>query len=95
MPHTVSNLKHWAATDNIVETPTLQLSFLCPYTKQHTDLVNSRLTATAKYSPSLLLCLLPQTNKTAPDKRNYILEATPISSANQPMAEQADQQWPV
>jgi len=28
----------------------------------------------------------------APDKRNYLLEAMPISSANQPMAEQADQQ---
>ena len=46
-------------------------------------------------SHSLLLCLLPQTNETSPDKRNYLLEATPISSANQPMAEQADQQWPV
>ena len=43
-------------------------------------------------SHSLLLCLLPQTKKMAHDKRNYLLEATPISSANQPMAEQADQQ---
>jgi len=43
-------------------------------------------------SHSRLLSLLPQTKKTAPDKRNYLLEATPISSANQPMAEQADQQ---
>jgi len=46
-------------------------------------------------SYSLLLCLLPQTKKMAPDKRNYLLEATPISSSNQPMAEQVDQQWPV
>ena len=46
-------------------------------------------------SHSLLPCLLPQTNKTAPDKQNYRLEAKPISSANQPMAEQVDQQWPV
>jgi hypothetical protein len=43
-------------------------------------------------SHSLLLCLLPQTKKMAPDKRKYLLEATPISSANQPMAEEADQQ---
>jgi hypothetical protein len=28
----------------------------------------------------------------APDKQNYLLETTPIGSANQPMAEQADQQ---
>jgi hypothetical protein len=33
-----------------VETPTLQLSFLCPYTKQQTDLVNSSLTTTANHS---------------------------------------------
>jgi len=44
---------------------------------------------------SLLLCLLSQTKKTTPDKKNYLLETTPISSANQPMTEQADQQWPV
>jgi len=73
-----------------VETPTLQLSFLCPYTKQYTDLVNSSVTTTANHS--LLLRLLPQTQKMAPDKQNYHLETTPISSANQPMAEQADQQ---
>ena len=33
-------------------------------------------------SHSLLLCLLPQTKKMAPDKQNYLLEAMPISSAN-------------
>jgi hypothetical protein len=32
------------------------------------------------------------TKKTAPDKQNYLLETTTISPANQPMAEQADQQ---
>jgi len=46
-------------------------------------------------SYSLLLCLLLQTKETTPDKRNYLLEATPISSAKQSMAEQADQQWHV
>jgi hypothetical protein len=71
---------------------TSQLSFLCPYTSQHIDLVNSSLTTTANHSLTSPFSLLPQTKKTAPDKRNYLLEATPISSANQPMAEQADQQ---
>jgi hypothetical protein len=33
-----------------VETPTLQLSFLCPYTNQVTDLVNSSVTTTANHS---------------------------------------------
>ena len=33
-----------------VETPTSQLPFLCPYTSQHTDLVNSSLTTTANHS---------------------------------------------
>ena len=33
-----------------METPTLQLSFLCPYTKQCTDLVNSSVTTTANHS---------------------------------------------
>jgi len=28
----------------------------------------------------------------APGNQNYLLEAMPISSANQPMAQQADQQ---
>ena len=75
---------------------TSQLPFLCPYTNQRTDLVNSSLTHTANHSLTPpLLCLLLRTKKTAPDKRNYLLEATPISPANQPMAEQADQQWPV
>jgi len=50
MPHTISNLKHWTATDDFVETPKLQISFLCPYTKHQTDLGNSSLTATANHS---------------------------------------------
>jgi hypothetical protein len=33
-----------------VEAPTLQLSFLCLYTNQHTDLVSSSLTTTANHS---------------------------------------------
>ena len=58
----------------------------------HTDLVNSNLTTTANHSHSLLLCLLPLTKKTAPCKQNYLQEAMPTSSTNQPMAEQAGQQ---
>jgi len=71
---------------------TSQLSFLYPYTNQHTDLVNSSLTHTATIL-SLPPCLSTSTTKkTTPDKQNYLLEATPISSANQPMAEHAIQQ---
>ena len=35
---------------NTVEAPILQLSFLCRYTNQHTDLVNSSLNTTANHS---------------------------------------------
>ena len=74
---------------------TSQLSFFCLYTNQHADLVNSSLTKQAKpLSHSLLLCLPPQTKKTAPCKRDYLQEAQSISSVNQPMTEQVDHQWP-
>jgi len=69
-----------------------QLSFLCPYTNQHTDPANSILTTTGNHSLTPSFSVYFQTKKTAPGNQNYLLEATPISSANQPMAEQADQQ---
>ena len=74
---------------------TSQLSFLCPYTHQNTDLANSILTTTGNHSLTLSFLVYFQTKNTVPGKRNYLLEATPISSVEQPMTEQADQQWPV
>jgi len=80
-----------------METPTLQLSFLCPYTKQHRP---SQQQLKHHSKPLSHPPLSTSTNKEngpwqAEPWINYLLEATPISSANQPMAEQADQQWPV
>jgi len=37
-------------TKYIMGTPTLQLSFLCPYTNQHSDLINGTLTTTPNHS---------------------------------------------
>ena len=44
------------------------------------------------HSNSLLHCILPRTEKMAPCKRDYLPEATPISSDDQSMTEQADKQ---
>ena len=93
--------KKWAT---IVWTPTchsisysipFHLTALLPLSTQQSTLRPSQQHLNRHSKPlshSFLLCLLLQTKKTAPDKRNYILEATAVSSANQPMAEQADQQ---
>jgi len=70
----------------------LQHSFLCPYTNQHTDLANSILTTTGNHSLTPSFSVYFQTKEMAPGKRNYTQQATPTSSANQPVAEQADQQ---
>ena len=67
-------------------------SILC-HTNQHTDLVNSSLITTANHSltPSFSGYFHKQC-KWPLCKRNYLQEATPISSVDQPMAEQAGQQ---
>ena len=71
---------------------TSQLSFLCPYTSQHTDLANSILTTTGNHSFTPSFSVYFQTKETAPGKRNYTQQATPMSSANQLIAEQNGQQ---
>ena len=71
---------------------TSQLSFLCPYTNQHTDQANSILTTTGNHSLTPSFSVYFQTKETAPGKWNYTQQAMPTSSANQLMAEQTGQQ---
>jgi len=86
---------------------TSQLSFLCPYTNQHTDLANSILTTTGNHSLTPSFSAYSQTKETAPgktggttarprclvDQAHHHSSGASSSSPSEPVAAASIPQW--